>query len=250
MSEPRSPRRVLVWDLPVRLLHWLLAGSFVGAFAVAHAFEHRPAFVVHMLLGALAAVAVTLRLVWGFIGSRHARFSAFAFGPGAVVRYLRGAFGGPEGERFAGHNPANAWVSLAIFASTIGLAITGALIGRAGHAVKEVHEGLVVFTAVLVCVHLAGLALHAWRRRENVVLGMVDGRKLADPAQAIPRAHPGAALAAIGIAAAAAAIFVRGYDPATRREVVLGQTIQLGDAEKGEHREGEHREGRHEKRRH
>lgn len=243
MTEPRpAARRVLVWDLPTRFLHWLLAGSFVGAFAVAHIFEHRPAFAVHMLLGALAAIAVLLRVAWGLIGSRHARFSSFAFGPGAVVRYLRDAFTG-KGERFAGHNPANAWVALSMLASTVGLAATGALIGRGGHAVKEVHEGLVVFTVSLVVVHLAGLALHTWRHRENVARGMIDGRKEADPAQAIPRAHPGAALAAVGIAALAAVILVRGYDPTTRREVLLGQTIELGDTEKGERHEGR-REGR------
>jgi cytochrome b len=247
MSDLRPPTgRVLVWDLPTRLIHWLLAGSFLGAFGVAHLLEHRPGFVVHMLLGAIAAVAVILRLGWALVGSRHARLAGFAFGPGAVARYLRDALRG-AGARFAGHNPAGAWMALAVFASTLGLAITGALIGRGAHAVKEVHEGLVVFTLVLVGGHLLGLALHAFHHRENPALGMIDGRKPADPAQAIPRAHGAAALAALGIAAVAALALVRGYDPAARREVVLGQEIQLGEREgqagarRSEHRKGHRR---------
>jgi cytochrome b len=253
MSDLRpSTGRVLVWDLPTRLLHWLLAGSFLGAFVVAHLFEHRPGFVLHMLLGAIAAVAVLLRLGWALVGSRHARLGGFAFGPGAVARYLRDALGG-AGARFAGHNPAGAWVALAVFASTLGVAVTGALIGRGGHAVKEVHEGLVVATLVLVGAHLLGLALHAFRHRENPVLGMIDGRKAADPAQAIPRAHGAAALAALGIVAVAAIALLRGYDPAARREIVLGQEIQLGEREgqarerRSEHREGHQRHGDHDR---
>jgi len=84
-------RRVLVWDLPTRILHWLLAGSFTGAFAIAMLVRHRsPAFPLHMLLGAVTALVVVLRVLWGFVGSRYARFRSFAFGPGAVLGYLRG----------------------------------------------------------------------------------------------------------------------------------------------------------------
>ncbi|MFT3771741.1 MAG: cytochrome b/b6 domain-containing protein [Minicystis sp.] len=90
-----TAKRVLVWDLPTRLLHWLLAASFIGAFAVAVLSEHRnPVFAVHMLLGAIAAFVVVLRIAWGFVGLRYARFRSFAFGPRAVVEYVRGAFAG------------------------------------------------------------------------------------------------------------------------------------------------------------
>lgn len=223
-------------------MHWTLAAGFVGAFAVAHLFEHRPAFAAHMLLGAIAAVAVIL----GLVGSRHARFASLAFGPAAVVRYLRSALVGP-GERHAGHNPANAWVAVAILASTLGVAVTGALNGSRGHAAKEVHEALVEVTLVLVGMHVVGLALHTFRRRENVALGMIDGKKAASDADAIPRAHAPAAAAMLAVVGLTAFRLVNGYDPANRRAVVLGQTIQIGGEEKGEGEGGRH-DGRRGKR--
>jgi cytochrome b len=249
MNE-RATSRVLVWDLPTRFLHWLLAASFVGAFALAHVFEHRPGFVVHMLLGGIAAVVVLLRAVWGLVGSRHARFTSFPLSPGAVARYLREAVtgrggGGPH----AGHNPANAWVSLGLLAGTLGVAISGAMIGRGGHAAKEVHEALVVATLALAGAHLAGLVLHTVRRRENVALGMLDGKKAAPAAEAIPSSHPLVALAVVGVVGAAAVGFVRGYDPAARQVAIFGQTLDLGGKEKARG-DGERKERRHKGERH
>ncbi|MBK7777844.1 MAG: cytochrome b/b6 domain-containing protein [Sandaracinaceae bacterium] len=84
-------KRILVWDLPTRLFHWLLAGSFVAAFAIANVVDDDSStFVVHMLLGAVMGLLVVLRVVWGFIGSRYARFGSFAFGPSDVIAYVKG----------------------------------------------------------------------------------------------------------------------------------------------------------------
>lgn len=226
-----ATKRVLVWDLPTRLLHWLLAASFTGAFAVAVLSEHRnPAFAVHMLLGAIAALVVVLRIAWGFVGSRYARFRSFAFGPRAVVEYLRGAFAG-RGEAHVGHNPANGWAAYAMLVSTIGVAITGALIARGGHAVKEIHELFAYSMVGLVGVHLAGIALHVVRRRDNIALGMIDGKKPAAPAQAIGTAHPLVALLMVGLVGAWMGSLIHGYDAAGRRVTIpgLGQSIQLGE---------------------
>jgi len=250
MTHPETaPTRVLVWDLPTRFLHWLLAASFLGAFAIAQlADEHSPVFAVHMLLGALAALAVVLRAVWGFIGSRYARFGNFAFGPRDLIRYLRGAFG-RDGEKFPGHNPANAWAAYAMLALTLGLAITGVLMSRGGHAMKEVHEVLAYAMIAVVGAHVAGIVLYTLRRRENIALGMIDGKKAAEPAQAIPSRHPVAALVFVSATCAWTAMLVRGYDAQSQsiRVPGSGSTIQLGEGEKGERKGGER--GRREKHR-
>lgn len=230
MTEPDSIQRVRVWDLPTRLLHWLLAGSFLGAFAIATlAGEHSASFPVHMLLGAVAAFVVLLRLVWGFIGSKHARFGSFRFGPRAVLAYLRGST-----ERFAGHNPANAWAALAMLGLTVGIAITGALIPSAGHAMKEVHEVFVYAMLGVVGMHLAGLAWHTLRKRENIALGMLDGKKLARTDQAIAALHPIVALVFVALTGAWTAGLVRGYDASTHRLTlpIVGQSIEIGGGEK------------------
>jgi cytochrome b len=224
------PTRVLVWDLPTRLLHWLLAASFGGAFAVALLVRHRdPLFPLHMLLGAVAGLVVVLRLAWGFLGSRYARFRSFAFGPRDVFRYLRSAITGRGEEEHVGHNPANAWVAYALLASTLGTAVTGALMGIGGRAVRQIHPAFAWTTVALVAVHVAGVVLHTLRRRENIALGMLDGKKLAAPPQAIASAHPLAALAMVALVGVSAGLLVNGYDASAKTVTVpvLGQAIRL-----------------------
>lgn len=230
MTEPDSPARVRIWDLPTRFLHWLLAGSFFGAFAIATlAGERNPAFPVHMLLGAVAAFVVVLRVVWGFFGSKHARFGSFRFGPRAVIAYLRGS-----AERFAGHNPANAWAAFAMLGLTIGIAITGALVPTAGHAMKEAHEVLVYAMLGVVGLHLAGLAWHTLRKREDIALGMLDGKKLARADQAITALHPVVAIVFVALTGAWTAGLLRSYDASTHRLTlpIVGQSIEIGGGEK------------------
>jgi cytochrome b len=226
------PTRVLVWDLPTRILHWLLAASFTGAFAIAVLVRHRsPLFPVHMLLGAVAGLVVVLRLVWGFVGSRYARFRSFAFGPRDVLRYLRSLVT-RRGEEHVGHNPANAWAAYAMLASTLGAAVTGALMGSGSRIVRQIHPIFAYATVVLIAVHLLGIALHTLRRRENIALGMLDGRKQAAPPQAIASAQPFAALAMIVVVGLSAGALVEGYDPSTKSVTLplLGQVIRLPGA--------------------
>src|SRR5690606_3743200 len=98
-------RRILVWDFPVRFFHWILAISFVIAFAIANfTSDHSPVFAIHMLLGGMMAFMVLLRLVWGFIGTKWARFSTFEVNPKELGAYIKGAFTSGE-KSYTGHNP-------------------------------------------------------------------------------------------------------------------------------------------------
>ena len=227
--------RILTWDIPTRLFHWLFAGSFVGAFVIAEvAGDDSAAFPLHMLLGGVLALLVVLRVVWGLVGSRWARFGSFAFGPGAVLDYLRGALTGTA-PRYAGHNPGTAWAVGAMLAIGLGLAVTGAMMGTGGEVFEELHELLAWSMVAVVVGHLAGLALHTVRHRENIGLSMVTGRKLGAPADAIPRAHAFAGLALLGLTGAWAYGLVDGYDAATGSVTlpVIGTTLQLGESEGG-----------------
>ncbi len=242
-------KRVLIWDIPVRLFHWLLAGSFLGAFVIANTVDDESGlFVAHMWLGGVAAFMVLLRLVWGFVGSRHARFRSFDLRPAALAGYLRGALSG-KGERRAGHNPANALAAIAMFALVLGLAVTGVGMSTGSEAAEELHEMLAFAMVALVALHVAGVALHTVRHRDNIALGMVDGRKEADPAAAIPKAHALVGLVFVGLTGLWAGGLYDGYDPATHTVTIplIGKTVQLGEGEEheehGEHGEhGEHEE--------
>ncbi len=81
-GEPGASKRILVWDLPTRLMHWTLALSFAGAFVTAESERWRD---VHVLFGYTVLEVVLLRVIWGFVGTRHARFVSFAAGPRAAL---------------------------------------------------------------------------------------------------------------------------------------------------------------------
>jgi cytochrome b len=182
--------KILVWDLPVRLFHWLLALAFAGAFLTAESERYRD---VHVLLGYTMLALVAFRLLWAFAGSRYARIASFAYGPKAVAGYLRSlASGRPM--HFVGHNPAGSW---AIYA-TIALAIVTGISGYAVYAAdvgENLHEAAANAMLALVVVHIAGVAIASAIHRENLVRAMITGYKRGHAADGIARSRWPAAVA-------------------------------------------------------
>lgn len=235
-------KRILVWDIPVRLFHWILAGSFLIAFLISNtADDESPVFAVHMLLGGIAAFMVMLRLVWGFVGTRWARFNSFS--GREIFSYLRGAFFGGE-KRYTGHNPGSSIAAVLMFVFIIGLAVTGIMMGRGNEDIKEVHELFSWGMIATVVAHLAGIAYYTVRHREFIASSMVTGRKQGDPAGAIPTARPIVGLAFLVITALWTLGLVNGYDSTTgqARIPLTGQTLQLGKGGEGEGGEYEREE--------
>lgn len=221
--------RILVWDSPTRILHWLFAGSLTVALVLGFAVDdEHPLFAYHMLSGLAAGFFLAVRLVLGFVGSRHARFAAWAWSPRALASYLSGLF--RRGSRqYVSHNPASTWVTLAMFVVVALLVGTGVF--AAGKPAKEVHEVLAALLVGTIVAHLLGLAWHTLRHRENIALSMVHGRKEAPPEAALASSHRWAGLLVGAVAAAWAVALVRGYDaPARRVQLPLTTiTIELGE---------------------
>lgn len=113
------PGPVKVWDPVVRIGHWVLAGGFLTAYLTAE--ENQP---VHVVAGYVVAAVVAVRIVWGIVGTKHARFASFVRGPGAVLGYLGGLASG-KSKRSIGHNPAGAAMIVALLLSIGGTAISG-----------------------------------------------------------------------------------------------------------------------------
>jgi cytochrome b len=186
-----SARRVLVWDAPVRVFHWLLVACFAGAWLTSESERWQT---VHVTLGYTVLGLVVFRLLWGLVGSRHARFSSFVRGPSAVRRYLASVVRGRP-EHHAGHNPAGALAIVGL----LGLAACVTATGWAtynefgGHALEELHEGLAATMLALAGVHVAGVVAGSWAHRENLVAAMITGRKLGTPQEAIARPWRGIA---------------------------------------------------------
>jgi cytochrome b len=239
--EPAA-ERVLVWDLPLRIFHWLLAAAFLLAWILAVTSDDESrAFAVHGLLGLFIAALVAFRLVWGVIGTRHARFDAFATRPAALFAYLKSVFVGP-GREYVGHNPASSYVTWAMLILLVGLVWSGILLGRGNESVEDLHEILAHSMLALVGIHLLGVILHTVRHRDPITLGMIDGRKRGPTSAAIRSARPVSALLLGVLLASWAAALWRGYDPAAGRVTlpVVGASVSLGESEEGEHGRGEH----------
>jgi len=171
------PATVRVWDPLVRLFHW----SLVASFTIAWLSEDAKA--LHQGAGYVVLALVAVRMIWGFVGSRHARFRDFVPRPQGLLAYLRGLRGGHP-RRYLGHNPAGGAMIVLMLAMLIltggsgWLMTTDAFWGIVW--LKELHETAANLTVVLVFAHVAGVVFSSLAHRENLVLAMITGRKRAE----------------------------------------------------------------------
>ncbi len=175
MDTANTNKPVLVWDLPVRLFHWMLVASFAGAWLTAESERWRD---VHILLGYTAFVLIAFRIVWGFIGSRHARFADFAAGPSRVAKYLVSLVR-PAPERHIGHNPAGGWAIFALLGLMLLTVITGYMNyeGLGGRSLEDIHEVAANALMFVAAVHVAGVMVSSFLHRENLIRSMITGMK-------------------------------------------------------------------------
>lgn len=195
MSESRADatasdmesRTILVWDAPVRVFHWLMVLSFAGAYLTAESERWR---LLHVTLGYTMAGLVAFRILWGLIGTRHARFSSFVRGPSAVVRYVGTLLRG-DPEHSTGHNPAGALAIVALLCLTLAVAAAGWATYNeiGGEWLEEAHEAAANLMLAVVGVHVAGVLLGSWMHRENLVGAMISGRKIGAPREEIRSAR-------------------------------------------------------------
>lgn len=120
MSE--SQQQIRVWDPLVRIGHWTLAAAFLIAYFTAEELEG-----VHIAAGYWVGGYVIVRLIWGFIGSSHARFSDFVRGPRAVLGYLTDLFKGRP-PHHVGHNPAGGAMVVALLLCLAATTFTGLMV--------------------------------------------------------------------------------------------------------------------------
>ena len=176
-------RKVLVWDAPVRVFHWLTVLSFAGAYLTAESERWR---LVHVTLGYTMAGLVAFRVVWGLVGTRHARFASFVRGPRAIAAYLRGMIRG-QPKHHVSHNPAGALaiVSLLALAGVVTAAGWLSYNELGGEWLKELHEGAANVMLAVVGIHIAGVLISSWMHHENLIGAMLTGRKAGRPEDAV-----------------------------------------------------------------
>ncbi len=190
--SPARLARIRVWDAPVRVFHWLAVISFAGAYLTAESERWR---LVHVTLGYTLAGLVVFRLVWGLVGTRHARFASFVRGPAAVKRYLMSMLQGRPAH-YTGHNPAGALAMVAMLALSLLVGLTGWATYHEvwGGWTEDLHEVAANAMLALVGVHVAAALLTSWVHRENLVKAMFTGFKRGAPQEAIRRTWGGVAV--------------------------------------------------------
>ena len=184
--------QIKVWDLPVRIFHWSLASAFFIAYLTEDDWMD-----LHVYAGYTIAALVAFRLIWGLIGTRHARFSEFVRSPSVVFAYLKDmATFHPK--RYIGHNPAGGAMVVALLVSLSLAVLTGLLVYGAeemagpmadwfvnspkfvGDIFEELHEFFANFTLLLVVLHVVGVVLAGLQHGENLVRSMFNGKKKAE----------------------------------------------------------------------
>jgi cytochrome b len=169
------PATVKVWDLFVRLFHWSLVALFVVAYATGDEVER-----VHIAAGYAIAILLVLRILWGLVGPRHARFSSFVRPPREVLAHLHDLllFKAP---RHLGHNPAGGAMIVALIAMLAATCATGFLMTTDAYWgakwVEEAHEALANATVALITLHVLGVLVASFQHRENLVQAMITGCK-------------------------------------------------------------------------
>jgi cytochrome b len=229
-------KKQLVYDLPTRIFHWSFGALFGTAFGIAKFGDDESSlYAYHMLAGLTLGGLVLLRVLWGLVGTRHARFSGFALSPGGLVSYFRGILTGDK-RRWSGHNPASSYAAVAMILFSLGLVLTGTLMttqgSRAKETFEEIHELLANALLITALLHVAGVALHTLRHRELIGLSMVDGKKAGvPPGEQIPSARPFAAFLLLVATLALEYQLLRNYDPSSGRLEFLGTSFSLGEGD-------------------
>lgn len=174
-ADRTASRTVAVWDLPLRLWHWLLAACVLAAWFTPTVYDR-----LHRIVGYMVLALLAFRLVWGVLGNRYSRFRMVRARLRAAPSYLWNLRRGITG-RYIGLNPAGTLMLVALLASLVVSTITGAMSVTVTFFgvwwVEDTHHYSSDAVIVLVVLHVAGVVLMGILQRENLIRAMITGRK-------------------------------------------------------------------------
>lgn len=203
-------KNIKVWDIVVRLFHWLLVLLFIVSYLTGEEQDALP-IPIHVYSGYAIIGLLLIRIIWGVIGGQHARFRDFIYSPSTVLAYLRALKQGNP-KRYLGHNPAGGYMIIAMLVMLTGTTMSGLkCYAEEGYGPlaesntvtfisaayaddddddeehsdgeefwEEVHEFFVTMTLLLVFLHIMGVILSSKRHKENLVRAMITGKKVID----------------------------------------------------------------------
>lgn len=202
-----NEQEIKVWDIAVRIFHWLLALSFFIAYLSGEEED-----LLHVYSGYIVFGLILFRILWGFIGTRHARFRDFIYGPKATTAYIKSIFS-RKPIHYMGHNPIGGWMVILLMLSLLAVSWSGLELyasegkgplanadyslvnkalangddndekdGRGGKAEgdefwEDIHEASAEFTLFLILVHIFGVLIASAIHKENLIRSMITGKK-------------------------------------------------------------------------
>jgi cytochrome b len=211
-TDPSAPATRRVWDIPVRIFHWSLVLAVIGAYV-----SHRAGidyFQYHVWFGYAVVVLVGFRIVWGVVGTYHARFWNFIRGPLHTIRFLLATLRATEA-RHAGHNPLGAMMVIVLLAGMLAQSVSGLfandeilnfgpLYGYISNdrslALTSLHRQLFYWIMGAVLLHIVAVIMHRVIKKEDLIKAMFSGRKPADrvkPAEEITSSRIALALSVV-----------------------------------------------------
>ncbi|MDH5368821.1 MAG: cytochrome b/b6 domain-containing protein [Gammaproteobacteria bacterium] len=183
---------VKVWDPFVRIFHWTLVLSFFISYITEEDF-----LTIHTFAGYTILTLIILRVIWGLIGTRHARFSDFTYSSQTIKEFIKDTLY-LRAKRYLGHNPAGGAMIILMLISLSVTTLTGIAVygieeqagplsmfytqkdSLWGDIFEEIHEFFANFTLLLVFIHVAGVIVESIIHKENLVKSMIDGKKRSD----------------------------------------------------------------------
>ena len=189
---------IQVWDLPLRIFHWLLALSVLAAIVTGEIGGNLIDW--HGRIGVLVLGLLIFRIIWGFVGSTHARFSNFFPTPRKIAAYLKGQWQGH------GHNPLGALSVIALLGVLVAqvgaglfanddIAFQGPLFTLVNKSLSDrlssLHAYAFYVLAVLLVLHIVAIAFYARVKKHNLVVPMLTGKKVVPKEHAVPVARAG-----------------------------------------------------------
>jgi len=172
---PAPSDTVRVWDIAVRLFHWSLVATFVALWLT---FDNHVK--QHIILGYILLGLVGFRLIWGFVGGKHARFSDFVKSPLTILIYLKDMLTGRE-TRYVGHNPVGGAMIVVLLLALAVTAVSGWMSTTDAYWgirwVEVLHTTGAYLCVILILGHIAGVIYTSLAQKENLIKAMFTGRK-------------------------------------------------------------------------
>ena len=225
---------VKVYDLPTRAFHLLFGILFICSFSIGKFVDDESTlYAYHMLSGMIMLFMVTLRVIWGFVGTRYARFSSFNLRMSSLVGYIKNLLGSKT-KRELGHNPASSFAAIAMMILTLLMVTTGLLMvnRNAKEFFEEVHELLAFGFLLIVILHIFGVVFHQIRHQDGMLLSMINGKKERIEGQTgITNQAPIALLIFLLLTSLFAVNLFTNFDRQTGKLNLFGQSLQLGEIE-------------------